>query len=780
MCVADVTRKVRTLALRLGQAKGKPKRARKSARPSLSLNKALGLIILIEGIALGLKANGDRQTLLHAKSVETHREALAVSENISGSVSTVAQTLRIGYQAGWSPQQTARAYADLDTVATLADALTAADGSRLREAGETASQLLARDLTVGLAGSDDVIIVHDPESGNPRLAIIAAEKWLPTAQGSRTIRLVDEVSEGVVVSRGENMVACSQITGGDMSACVETKFPWFSRNMVIDLIIYALLLLGPALAILGLFRMFEQRRLASEVFEGEATRAGRILKTVLDQTKSGFWSWSPKTQTFNLSREAAHLLGEPDEMSISRDRLLAYVHQDHREAMDQGLGSLHERGFLSLVFASPDKSVWLDIRAQPDGQSGALNGVLRDVTETKRALARSRQAENRLRTALESFSGPFALWDTRKRLIHWNRAFLRVFGLEDTVRSGMGYDTVMLAQAANVVDRRTGEGETHTEIVKIRDGQWFKIVERVTQSGGMITLGLDVSSNVRNEVELTKQQGRLRKLVAELERSETKAADLTRHLQHEKQRAERSANSKSAFLANMSHELRTPLNAINGFSEILVNEMYGPLGDPRYKDYARDILDSGKHLLDMITDILDMAKIEAGKMTVDLHPIDIVDPVDAAIRMIRRRAEEKNITLTLVANDGLPLVEADHRAIRQMMLNLVSNAIKFTDDGGEVRVSVDQKGDELRVAVRDNGIGIPPDAIDRLGVPFEQVSDTRDRNYDGTGLGLALTKSFAEMHGGRLTIASEPGRGTQVSFFLPVPQHQADQTSSVA
>ena len=148
--------------------------------------------------------------------------------------------------------------------------------------------------------------------------------------------------------------------------------------------------------------------------------------------------------------------------------------------------------------------------------------------------------------------------------------------------------------------------------------------------------------------------------------------------------------------------------------------------------------------------------------------------------MIRRKAEDKDISLKLVANPDLPLVDADHRAIRQMILNLVSNAIKFTDQGGEVRVTVDRKAHELRIAVRDNGIGIPSEALPRLGEPFEQVSDTRDRNFDGTGLGLALTKSFAEMHGGRLTIASEEGRGTQVSFFLPVPKRDASSISSVA
>nr|WP_156780947.1 PAS domain-containing sensor histidine kinase [Hyphomonas sp. Mor2] len=751
-----------------------------SSRPTLSLTKALGLIILIEGIALGIKAYDDRASDLSAKQVEAHREALAVSENVGGKVKAVEQAMRLGYQAGWSPTQTARAQPDLETIVTLTDALTANPGSRLRDAGETGSALLAGSQTAGLTRTQDIVIVFDPDSGGPRLGVVPAESWLPVAQGAREISLQPETLDGAKFGSSQHVAACSPVTRANMSVCIETAFPFMTRSTLAGLAVYALLLLGPALAILGLFRLLEQRRTESETYEGEATRAGRILRTVLQQAKAGFWSWNFKTHRFTFSEEAGQLLGEPGEIELSAKEILKYVNEEHRGTMEQSLSTLHERGFISQVFANADRTIWFDMRAKPDEQSGQLNGVLRDVTEMKVAITRTKQAESRLRGALESFSGPFALWDSRKRLTYWNRAFLKVFGLEPTVRAGMGYDTVMLAQAANVTERRPKAADDRAEIIKIKSGRWFKMVERATKSGGMITMGLDVSSDVRNEVELTKQQARLRKLVAELERSESTAAELTKSLKSEKQRAERSANSKSAFLANMSHELRTPLNAINGFSEILATEMYGPLGDERYKEYAQDILDSGKHLLDMITDILDMAKIEAGKMTVDLHPIDIVDPVDAAVRMIRRRAEEKEVELKLVANPGLPLVEADHRAIRQMILNLVSNAIKFTDAGGEVRVTVDQKGPELRIAVRDNGIGIPADALPRLGEPFEQVSDTRDRNFDGTGLGLALTKSFAEMHGGRLTIASEEGRGTQVSFFLPIPEHQTKSASSVA
>ena len=182
----------------------------------------------------------------------------------------------------------------------------------------------------------------------------------------------------------------------------------------------------------------------------------------------------------------------------------------------------------------------------------------------------------------------------------------------------------------------------------------------------------------------------------------------------------------------------------------------------------------------MINDILDIAKIEAGKMTIDPKPIDLVDPVDAAVRMIRRKAEDKGVKVILQAEDGLPKTDADHRAIRQMVLNLLSNAIKFTDAGGKITVSVQHRDAFIRVAVRDTGIGIPKEHLPRLAKPFEQVQDTRERNFEGTGLGLALTKSFAEMHGGKLTIASEPGKGTLVCFYLPVAKEEPGEDRFVA
>ena len=316
-------------------------------------------------------------------------------------------------------------------------------------------------------------------------------------------------------------------------------------------------------------------------------------------------------------------------------------------------------------------------------------------------------------------------------------------------------------------------------MIQVNTGRWYKFVERATPEGGKITVGVDVTETTVSSSQVDRQRTKLKRLVAELQRSEGQAAGLAQKYAEEKDRAERAASSKSAFLANMSHELRTPLNAINGFSEILTSELYGPLGDARYKEYANDILMSGQHLLDMINDILDMAKIEAGKMSVDLQPIDPIDPVDAAIRMMRRRAEDEGIRLLFDPEDGLPEIEGDHRAIRQMMLNLISNAIKFTDKGGRVAVTIRKRENMLRFAVTDTGIGIAEEDLPRLGQPFEQVGDTSNRGYEGTGLGLSLTKSFAEMHGGKMSIASQPGRGTMVAFYLPIKEGKPVETYQI-
>ncbi len=237
-------------------------------------------------------------------------------------------------------------------------------------------------------------------------------------------------------------------------------------------------------------------------------------------------------------------------------------------------------------------------------------------------------------------------------------------------------------------------------------------------------------------------------------------------LMQAKNAAERAYDSKSKFLANMSHELRTPLNAIIGFSEMMQRQLLGPLGNDRYLDYIDGIRASGEHLLDLISDILDMSKIEAGKYTLDPEDVNIGKLVRLAINMVEGRAREAQIILkTDIENENLHAC-ADRRGVLQMMLNVLSNAIKFTRGGGKITVSIAEDDTYVKFSVIDTGIGIPAHLIPVITKPFEQVANHYTRSHDGSGLGLAITKELVDLHGGTLTITSELGVGTTVSFTI--------------
>ena len=243
--------------------------------------------------------------------------------------------------------------------------------------------------------------------------------------------------------------------------------------------------------------------------------------------------------------------------------------------------------------------------------------------------------------------------------------------------------------------------------------------------------------------------------------------------------AETANASKTAFLANMSHELRTPLNAILGFSEIIAQECFGPVGSQRYRDYAGDIHASGAHLLSLINDLLDVAKIEAGRMDIAPHPLDPGRVFDVALKLIAIKAREKDQTVAITVEHGAPPLYADERAVKQILINLVSNAVKFTPVGGHIEVVGGKSRDgDFQITVRDNGPGIPPDKVEMIFSPFNQVDNRFDRQAGGTGLGLALVKGLAELHGGRAWLESEFGKGCSVFVALPVKRPEADTAAA--
>ena len=285
--------------------------------------------------------------------------------------------------------------------------------------------------------------------------------------------------------------------------------------------------------------------------------------------------------------------------------------------------------------------------------------------------------------------------------------------------------------------------------------------------GRRLTSRLDEDSRLRFEVE---------DLARELEEARDEAL-------RKRFEAEAANASKTAFLANMSHELRTPLNAILGFSEIIAKECFGAVGSPRYREYATDIHSSGAHLLSLINDLLDVAKIEAGRMEIEPHALDVHRTFDTALKIIGAKAKERNQTLAIEIDPSVPQLYADERALKQILINLVSNAVKFTPEGGRISVVCSRaRSGGFQVMVEDNGPGIPREKLDKIFKPFSQVDNRYDRQGGGTGLGLALVRGLAELHGGRAWIESDFGKGCRAFVVLPVassaPRQKRDASAA--
>ena len=762
----------------------------------------LGLLAL----ALGLKAWEEHQTAERNFRVQLEAEAHMLASRISARADAAQVMLGLVGEAGMPKSQVASLMPGIDALVSLRDAALSPPGYRLGDAAAAARSLKSAEPGLVLTAHGDLVFVWAGESRDTLIALSPVSSVFKKPDAARlSFRSHDKrfsfgaaslseaaeaaPAEGSAIQTAPDGVraasACALVGESDVSVCLTVVRPLLSLADIARLAIFSLLIAAPSMALVGLTRRLSKRQTELLIQATRNQESDRILGLVMRGAKAGYWEWSKATNAIFFSDGAASLLSLERQGLLTLDDLLARApleaHGRIREAFDKA----RTIGWIHLTFpVSALQGRWIEMRGSlstdPITGNDVFGGIMLDVTDRKQAEDRVRAAERRLRFAIEGFTGPFALWDSRRRLLYWNRAFALDFGLQDTLRAGLSHETMQIARSGAVLLERVSAEDNRTTLIALRSGRWLKLVERSTPDGGLLTVGVDVTENVRNEEELKKQQAKVKRAALDLERSEGKASELTRKYSEEKEKAEHAAATKAAFLGNMSHELRTPLNAIVGFSEIMMNELAGPLGHPSYKEYSSDILASGQHLLDMINDILDMAKIEAGKMTITPQPIDPVDPVDAALRMIRRKAEEKDIDLVLDADLHLPDIDADHRAIRQMILNLVSNSIKFTDRGGKITVRVEQRGTKIQFSVTDTGIGIPAEDLPRLGQPFEQVAKTKDRNTDGTGLGLALAKSFAEMHGGRMTLASIYGEGTTVAFTLPIggPENLEDGMAS--
>jgi two-component system cell cycle sensor histidine kinase PleC len=556
---------------------------------------------------------------------------------------------------------------------------------------------------------------------------------------------------------------------------------------------------GFVVLILGFAFHWQSTRAREGDLINDAVR-GRI-DTALNRGRCGLWDWDLSRGRIFWSQSMFTMLGldtrsdlltfgEVNALVKSDDiDLFAIAEQlissriDH---IDQTFRMQHRDGHW----------IWLRVRCElSHGAADAgmhLIGIAVDITEQKSLAEKTVQADLRLRDAIETIPEAFVLWDAGDRLVLCNSHFQRLHKLPDSaVAPGTSYETVI--EVGSMPEVRSRLHETGSQApgartfeAQLEDGSWLHISERRTKDGGYVSVGTDITRIKAHEQKLVENDLRLRATVIDLKRSQTaleqqalELADLAEKYSKEKTRAEEANQTKSKFLANMSHELRTPLNAIIGFSEIMESGMFGSLGSEKYQEYCHDILTSGHYLLEVINDILDMSKIEAGRMRLDMEQLDLSKTLAESLRVVSGRAEDKNLVLDADIEGTIPVV-ADRRAIKQIIVNLLSNAVKFTPDGGRVVVRSRVLRDSIVLMIGDSGIGIAPQSLARLGKPFEQVESQLTKTYHGSGLGLAIARSLAHLHGGSMRLRSKLGSGTVVCVLLPRDARKAKARISVA
>jgi two-component system cell cycle sensor histidine kinase PleC len=534
-------------------------------------------------------------------------------------------------------------------------------------------------------------------------------------------------------------------------------------------------------------------------FHWQATRAREAdlihdtvrsrIDTALNRGRCGLWDWDLARGRVFWSHSMYDLLGLPQKDDLlTFGEVNALVHKDDIDlyALATQLADSKVQAIDHAFRMRHANGSWLWLRARcelarQDGEAGLhLIGIAVDITEQKILIERTMAADLRLRDAIETIPEAFVLWDADNRLVLCNSNFQELHHLPDeAVAAGASYETIVTAGRKPIIRTAISNEDgqlrgARTFEAQLDDGRWMHISERRTKDGGYVSVGTDITKIKQHEEKLVEGEKRqlativdLRKSQHALERQTDELADLAEKYAEEKTRAEEANAAKSKFLANMSHELRTPLNAIIGFSEIMESGMFGPLGADKYTEYSRDIRESGEYLLDVINDILDMSKIEAGVIRLEPEVVELEPILADCLRVVSTRAREKNLTLHSDINPDI-LLNADRRAVKQVALNLLSNAVKFTPDSGAVTVRGRIRGGMVTIAIADNGIGIPKEALRKLGRPFEQVESQLTKKYQGSGLGLAIAKSLTEMHGGTMRIRSKLGRGTMVVIRMPL------------
>jgi two-component system, cell cycle sensor histidine kinase PleC len=744
----------------------------------------------IQGLAKSIAKPAYRR-LLHAEPLLRRAvPALIIAFLITICVGAVVEVLEQRRQAMRDARQAVEALADQITL-TLEYTGRDVRGNPNRNSAAIERIMpawaAAADRLVLLADADGTIIAsypNDPQRlGRPILDLLGPAQPLTTfgaAAGTLEITLPDGVAALATVRGLRNPLGAVAVVQTESDALAGWRSSTALTITLSATTSFVVLILG--------FAFHWQATRAREADLIHDTVRGRI-DTALNRGRCGLWDWDLARGRVFWSRSMFDLLGLPARNELlSFGELNALVHSDDidlyglaRQLADAEVQSI-DHAF--RMRHADGHWLWLRVRcelARQENETGPhLIGIAVDVSEQKHLVERTTAADLRLRDAIETIPEAFVLWDADNRLVLCNSIFQELHRLPDSaVVPGTPYETVVAAgtrpivRTSNINEDGQPQGARTFE-AQLTDGRWMHISERRTKDGGYVSVGTDITKIKQHEQKLIDGEKRriatindLRHSQQALERQTDELADLAEKYAEEKTRAEDANQAKSKFLANMSHELRTPLNAIIGFSEIMESAMFGPLGAPRYTEYSRDIRASGQYLLDVINDILDMSKIEAGSVHFEPETVRLDEILADSLRVISGRAVEKRLTLNSDIAPGITL-HADRRALKQIALNLLSNAVKFTPEGGGISVHGRTRRGMVTIVIADNGIGIPREALHKLGRPFEQVESQLTKRYQGSGLGLAIAKSLVEMHGGAMRICSVLDNGTMVVVRLPM------------
>ncbi|MBK20337.1 MAG: hypothetical protein CMM52_16015 [Rhodospirillaceae bacterium] len=494
--------------------------------------------------------------------------------------------------------------------------------------------------------------------------------------------------------------------------------------------------------------------------ELRARRAHHWLLQAIDTMPNGFMLWDKDDKLVLWNHRVLTYHPDPAVITegVSFEKVIGGIADEisnqHGSEIAEKWKAERRRNHLEASGSYESRAMgdrWFTITEHRTSEGFTLT-LTADITDRRESETRLRESDERYRALVNLL--PDAIYVHKGGyIVLANEAALNLFGA-NTPDELMGKETLDLTHPEfheTVSERQILVIEQGNRTVFMRqkrlrlDGSWFwaevgaAAIDWEGERGGIVVMR-DVTQQIEAEETLIKS----------------------------KEQADIANRTKTEFLANISHELRTPLNAIIGFSDLMQREMFGSLGNEQYKDYARDIYQSGSHLHDVINDILDLSKIEAGKLDLSEEEFDLGSCVERCLRVVAPRAEENGLELQSTIVETLPRFRGDERKIKQILINLLSNAVKFTERGGSISVDASyNKSDSIELIVRDTGIGMAQEDLAQALIPFGQVDSTLSRRHEGTGLGLPLTKSLVELHGGTLSVDSTVGQGTSVSIRFP-------------